>query len=519
MPLLLRHLLDDPGLGLELVAGHAGLETRGPVRWAHISEIPDPTPWLEGGEVLLTTGLGVRDSPELQRRLISGLVGRGCPGLGFGLGVVVDAVPAAMLEQADALALPLFTVPYELPFIAVTKRVSREVFSEHDATLRAAIDLHRSVLAAVLGGAGIRGVLETASRLMPDLTLLVYDYYGQVVGRAGRNRPETLDARTLWPEIRAARQTRDHFSASVNGLTVQGAAIRLGEGVEGMLVVAGHRSIDDHEQLLLEQAVTGVSLELARGLSVRESHRARVDELLEEVAENRIGQRALKRRLSRLGYRDDQGFRVLCLRSGDTRVSARALCGVVEDALSADSGTPILGRYDGGVYCVVQPAVGTHAQQIAAAVRARGWTGVEIGRSRPKTDVEALDSAVREATAAADRTGPGEITDIDALGLPGILAGLGGDEAALAFVAQVLGPVVAHDEREGSDLVATLRAYLAHGCRPGPAAAQLGIHRHTLAYRLERVTRLTGRDLRNGDAIVEIGLALRLHAATEGAPA
>jgi purine catabolism regulator len=29
----------------------------------HISEIPDPTPWLEGGEILLTTGLGIKDSP------------------------------------------------------------------------------------------------------------------------------------------------------------------------------------------------------------------------------------------------------------------------------------------------------------------------------------------------------------------------------------------------------------------------------------------------------------------------
>ena len=58
------------------------------MRWAHISEIPDPTPWLEGGEILLTTGLGVRDSPDLQRRLVEGLDARGCPGLGFGLGVV-----------------------------------------------------------------------------------------------------------------------------------------------------------------------------------------------------------------------------------------------------------------------------------------------------------------------------------------------------------------------------------------------------------------------------------------------
>jgi hypothetical protein len=48
--LWLSTLLDDPGLGLEVVAGWAGIDARGPIRWAHISDTPDPTPWLEGGE-------------------------------------------------------------------------------------------------------------------------------------------------------------------------------------------------------------------------------------------------------------------------------------------------------------------------------------------------------------------------------------------------------------------------------------------------------------------------------------
>jgi DNA-binding PucR family transcriptional regulator len=78
------------------------------------------------------------------------------------------------------------------------------------------------------------------------------------------------------------------------------------------------------------------------------------------------------------------------------------------------------------------------------------------------------------------------------------------------FVTQVLGPVLDHDGRESSHLVDILRAYLAHGCRPGPAADQLCVHRHTLTYRLERIRELTGRDPRSGDHLVEFGLALAL---------
>ena len=515
MPLMLRKLLEDSGLGLELVAGHRGMDVRGPVRWAHISEIPDPTPWLEGGEILLTTGLGVRDSEDAQRKLVEGLAAKGCAAIGFGLGVVLDVVPPAMIEAADKANLPLFTVPYELPFIAVTKRVSREVFQQHDSTLRDAVDLHRSVLSAVLGGAGITGVLESAARMMPEFGFAVFDYYGQVIARRSRSGVTTVEPARVWEAIGGPRPPRDHFTTQIDGAIVEGSVIRMGDEVEAVVVVVGTTSLRDHERLLLEQAVTGVSLELARGLSVRDSHRARVDDLLEEIAENRISQRALSSQLTRLGFEQGQPYRVLCLQTVDGAVNLRGLSSLVEDALVAAHA--VVGRHGDCVYCVVQPPTGEHAEQIATGVRARGWNGVRIGRSREKADVDSLDAALRESATAARSAPPGGIADVDRLGLGGLIAGLGGDDAAMAFVAQVLGPVLEHDEREGSQLADTLRAYLRHGCRPGPAAAELSVHRHTLAYRLERVTALTGRDLREGDAIIELGLALQLHAANRAA--
>src|SRR5690606_31467549 len=106
----------------------------------------DPTPWLEGGELLLTTGLGVKDDPALQRRFVAGLVERGVVAVGFSTGVTLDRVPDEMVAACDELALPLFVVPYEIPFIAVSRRVAHHVFEERYATLRQAVDLHRAVL-------------------------------------------------------------------------------------------------------------------------------------------------------------------------------------------------------------------------------------------------------------------------------------------------------------------------------------------------------------------------------------
>jgi purine catabolism regulator len=63
--LTVRQLSEE--LGLPVLAGRSGLDA--PVRWVHISELPDPTPWLSGGELLLMTGDRIGDGAGYVERL------------------------------------------------------------------------------------------------------------------------------------------------------------------------------------------------------------------------------------------------------------------------------------------------------------------------------------------------------------------------------------------------------------------------------------------------------------------
>src|SRR6188768_3421295 len=121
----LRALLRE--LELEIAAGEAGLDRA--VRWVHISELLDPTPWLSGGELLLTTGMGLTDA-DTQRAFVARLVQHGLGGLGFGTGLGHDEVPAAIVEEAERLEFPLFEVPFEMPFIAITERAFTHLVNE-----------------------------------------------------------------------------------------------------------------------------------------------------------------------------------------------------------------------------------------------------------------------------------------------------------------------------------------------------------------------------------------------------
>ena len=104
--LLLRDLIRD--LEIRLVAGEAGLDR--PVRWVHISELADPTPWLSGGELLLTTGMNLSE-PEAQRAFVERLVAHDLSGLGLGVGFAHAEAPDALREAAAELGLPAVRGP------------------------------------------------------------------------------------------------------------------------------------------------------------------------------------------------------------------------------------------------------------------------------------------------------------------------------------------------------------------------------------------------------------------------
>src|SRR5919106_4396056 len=97
-----------PGLDLHVAAGTRGLKRA--VAWLHVSELPDPTPFLEGGEFLLTTGLGVGELASTQREYLRRLADKGLAGLGFGVGFGFPAVPRAVVDEANRLGFPVVSV-------------------------------------------------------------------------------------------------------------------------------------------------------------------------------------------------------------------------------------------------------------------------------------------------------------------------------------------------------------------------------------------------------------------------
>ena len=168
------------GLDVRLLAGEAALEL--PVRWVHISELADPTPWLSGGEVLLTTGMQL-DTPG---RPAGVRHPAGRPPAGRARASAPDSPTDRCPRRSSKLAaqrdFPVFEVPYELPFIAVTEAAFIALVNEQYAVLRRALAAQERLERIVLSQRGLDALAGALSTLI-GAAVLVFDPRGELLAK------------------------------------------------------------------------------------------------------------------------------------------------------------------------------------------------------------------------------------------------------------------------------------------------------------------------------------------------
>lgn len=85
----------------------------------HVSELEDPGRYLEGGELLLTTGIPLRTTTA--DAYVDRLAAHGIGAIGIGLGEGWERTPPAVVERCRAAGIPVFEVPDGAPFLDVSR--------------------------------------------------------------------------------------------------------------------------------------------------------------------------------------------------------------------------------------------------------------------------------------------------------------------------------------------------------------------------------------------------------------
>jgi len=526
--LSLRDLLRE--LDVRIVAGEAGLDRA--VRWVHISELADPTPWLSGGELLLTTGLQLGDDAH-QREYVARLAAHGLTGLGFGAGFSHPETPPALAEAAAEHGFPLFEVPYAVPFIAITEKAFTHLVNEHYAVLQRALSAHERLERIVLSERGLDGVASALSAMIGG-PAMIFDARGELLarraGRAGLGYP-TL--RALADELRERMRqggrrgyvpSAEAFSPPARALALPvartgGSAPGDGPLPQAWLIAAKDAGpLTELDRLTLHQAVTVVALELLRRRVVDDTERRLAGDVLNALVAGDLGGAELARRLEPFGLHERAGALVLdpprAIRSAAEEALARAVREEAGDGLVA----PV-----GRLVCALLPA-GADDELFALAERLRARVSREsgaqlsagAGRSVPPADLRRgfheARCALEARSLAANGNGPeprGALATYRDLGSFQLLLSLQDDDALRLFCDSILAPIEESEGAYGGELMRSLEAFIECNGQWERAARALYCHRHTLRYRIRRVEELTGRSLDSARDRIDFWLALR----------
>jgi purine catabolism regulator len=551
--LTVSELLSD--LDVRLLTGESATDV--PVRWVHISEIDDPTPWLSGGELLLTTGMQL-DTAERQREFVLRLADHHLAGLGFGTGFAHAEVPAALLQAAAERDFPVFEVPYDVPFIALTEAAFTQLVNEQYAVLRRALAAHERLERVVLSERGLDGLASTLSTQL-GAAVLVFDARGKpLVGKEFRRALDPDAVAQLQSELYTRRREGRAFLPSHGDLADRSLALPVaadgggdaartsGERVPEAWLVAIKDSgpLSDFDRLTLHQAVMIVALELLRGRVAGDTERRLAGDVLAALAQGELTGAELVRRLEPFGIdetvaaiavqrpdawrggpaaiedalsaalREDA---VHCLVASVETFTYALVAGMQEDELFALARSvagrlsETIGLKDGPLRIGVGRAVATaearrsfHEARCAAQALALGV----VGEPEPQL-VNGSGGAHRNGSSPAGWTGGARVATYKELGSFQLLLSLQDDEALRLFCDSILGPIEAGEGHYGGELMRSLEAFIEENGQWERAAKRLYCHRHTLRYRIRRVEELTGRDLSSARDRIEFWLALR----------
>jgi purine catabolism regulator len=446
MPLTLREVLDLDVVrrGLpSVVAGAGRLDT--PVRWVHVVELTDIGRLLRGGELVLSTGIALPDSPAALADYVAALADVGVAGLAVELGRrYPEQLPAALVAAARERSVPLVEFRREVAFIEITEAVHARIIDE----------LLVSRAAATLALGHLLSSRTESLERQAHRTLI-----SAIIERSGSGAGDG--------EAEAEARARA-LGVEVAGRELVAVVARLPDaGAHGDVAVRGDGSGTGHAGGTGHAAVLGVAETVAA--SCRSSGVPALVGALDDVRAGALLSLAP-------GGDADAVLGALAARLAGPVVTGPAVTGTVVIGASRPAGS---------------------LREVREAFR----------EAREVADV-AMRQAAGSAGGEPGGSGHRPYYRLPDLRLRGLLHLLRDDARLRAFADRELGPLLGYDAEHGTSLVADLAAFLEAGGNKALAASRAHLARPTFYQRLALIERVLGVSLADPESRASLHVAL-----------
>ncbi|HJX80011.1 PucR family transcriptional regulator [Glutamicibacter sp.] len=491
MAINIAELLSEPQLGLSLLAGWEGIDRT--VAWSHTSDLPNVWEWVSPGVLLMTNGLSIPADPGLQVKLAQSLVQAGAVALAVGEKMHAPDFSPEFLDSCNSLPLPLISVPYPLPFMAISRSIAEANLLEESRRIKQTARIYDLLRKATTPGETWTQLIEGISKEV-KANLYVVDSRCLHPWQSGDpSLPEDLIARVRRAHAEVSAENK-HFLWSGTG-SESILLMEIPTHPHALLVVAPQSDTKPDGVILLHVA-TIVGLGLSRSALLLESLYRSGGEFLVQAFDGRIGTDDATRRLEEYGIPSGPMRVVTVPDKAESdlpevhralwRHEVNSICMIGEGKLhllisEQCTTTLLLHVLDEKLPIGISSTV--ESSEIQRGVRESLWAlGQAISR-----DVRYMTYSAEDAWFGLTNYKDGEV-----------------------LVQRILGALIEHDLTHQTEFLTTLKAYLQNQRSPQKVASLLFVHRQTVIYRVRKISELTGLDLAESSSVAQLWMAVQV---------
>jgi purine catabolism regulator len=515
--------------GAQVVAGFGGLNKT--VSWVHVVGVPDAANWLNGGELVLTTGINMPNDAVDQIRYMQALAEKGVTALALAVGRYIDHAPQHMRAVADSNNFPLIEVPFQARFVDIARRVNERISQENLALLERTLTIHRVLTQVVLEGGELKDLAEKLAGLvghsisieteqfeaLANANIAAFDEARRYTMEHGRTNPtliHALEDRGYLNEIRQTR--RPVFIPQIPEVGLEMERILAPVVVHGdiygyMWIIADDRPINDLDRVAIETGATIAAVILLHQEAALVAEASLKGGLLSQLIRRDLGRESvLTDQALRYGLDLNMDFVALLLDNEDR--SSQNLLRHYRRAnrlAGTNDWRAVVGQFAGRLVLIVQSS--EDITQVTQGLVEEGDDLVRIGVSALHSGAETVAQAHEQCLDTIRimrRLAPDEpVVYFEDLGYLYPLYRSGHDSLEYNPFVPGLRKLVGEQQ---ADLFHTLEVFLDAGGNGVRTADLLTIHRSTLNYRLDRIQKICKVTLSDPVTRTNLQMALKL---------
>ncbi len=502
----------------KVLAGRKGLNR--PVKWSHILEVNNVEEFVNGGELILTTGINLQRGQKSQLDYLEKLIMLNTACICIELGSSITAIADDALAFAEMHDYPVIVFEETVKFVEITQDLHTSIINHHHQMLTDLDRLSTEFHSLSLQPNGIMKILQA-----------VHHYFHRPACFLSRDSIQCypLDKKEALSSINE-QDLENRPCMEHDGDIILSAAVRMFDQVWGYIVLMEADTIHyEFCTLVLDRAATAISQVMLRYKELAErKHCLEEDFIRSCLSSDRVEYDRFYSILPT--FYVNTAYRLLCIpahpnhlafTNGKADIHNTQISMMLRTLLQKEGYSPIIAVRPYEVICIIYPCTNhkdTKGQWEKLSVKltqlcAKLFNTQLFGISSSYSSLELCAKAYEETSDVLHLRKQTESisTFYDDLGLYRLLLPLQKTGMLQRYIDDYLGDIIEYDKRNNSELLKTLAVYFECNGSRKAAAERLFIVRQTLYHRMEKLRSLLGEEFTDPASRLSLEAAIKAY--------